>query len=185
MTPYPQNDFLFCFSFCHGYVVSLVGYVFHFCYFVNHFVDISSVSSGSVNSLISCCLRYSNLQTSAKCFISSESWNVNYQAGHLWMGLHFGALQYLQFDSFGLSFVLIPSVFFCLCYIVYGFFFDLSSQFDVSASGEKLFLFLLSFILCCFCSTNFGTSKSYSFNNFSHNFLSVIDVISFDISSSV
>ena len=45
--------------------------------------------------------------------------------------------------------------------------------------------FFRSFMFCCICSTTFSTCKSFSFSSFSHNFVSVIDVMNFDISISV
>ena len=68
-----------------------------------------SVSSGSVISLIFCCREYSNLQTSATCLFL-QYWHVNSWAGLLWLGFQFGAMQYLQVLSFGLSFGLVPTL---------------------------------------------------------------------------
>ena len=66
---------------------------------------------------------------------------------------------------------------------MYELFFDVFCRFDIRASGLVLFLFFWSYLLCCICLFASGTSKSFSFNNLSGNFLSVIDVSGFDISN--
>ena len=58
-------------------------------------------------------------------------------------------------------------------------------RFDIRASGMVFFLFLLSNVFCCIYSTTFDIFRSFSFSNLSRKFLSVIDVINFDINDSV
>ena len=104
-------------------------------------------------------------------------------AGH-WLGFQFGALQYLQFRYFGLFFGLVPSfpVNVILCK---GSFLISSFRFDISVSSIVFFLFFLSHVFCCICLTFFSTTESFSVNNLSCNFLSVVEVIKFDMSNSV
>ena len=104
--------------------------------------------------------------------------------GHLWSRFQFSASQYLQVRSFGLSFGLLPycpvCVILCIGSSLMSF-----SRFDVRVSGMVFFLLFLSYMFCCICPTAFGTSKSLFFNSWSRNFVSLIDIINFDISNSV
>ena len=59
------------------------------------------------------------------------------------------------------------------------------SQFDFSTSCLISFLYFLWYVFCCIFLTTFGTSKTFSFNSLSRKFLSVTDVINFDIGNSV
>ena len=103
-------------------------------------------------------------------------------AGHLCNGVHFGALQNLRgrFPKFfflgftpNRSILCIGSSFImCLSFV------------DVRASGIVFFLFFFSYVVCLISSIIFFISKVFSFIILSRNFLSVIAVMYFDISSS-
>ena len=151
--------------------------------FINLPVLLFSASFGSVISLVFCCFRLSDLETFAKWPLFLQLRHIDSGAGLLWLGLQFDALQYLQFRFFGLSFGLVPYflVYGCLC-IGCSFIF---SPFDISVSGKVFFLFFLSYVLCCICSTTFDTSNPLAFNGLSRNFLSVIDAIIFGKSNLV
>ena len=111
-------------------------------------------------------------------------WHITSLAGFLGFGFQFGAWQYMQFRSLFLSFDPGP---FCLVYVVLCIGPSLMSfsRLDIPASRIVFFSFSQSYVLCWICSTTFSTSKSFSFISLSHNFLSVIEVIVFDVGSSV
>ena len=131
-------------------------------------VSLSSISSGSVILLFSCCFRNSNLQIFAKCIMFLQLCHVGSGAGLLWLGFHISSLHYLQVLSFGscfgLSFGLAPYI---PVYFTSSIGSSLTSfcRFDVSSSRIVLFLFFLSHVFCCLCSTTFRTCKSSSFSN--------------------
>ena len=64
---------------------------------------------------------------------------------------------------------------------VYRLFFDFFSVVDINSFD---IIFFLSFVFCI-CWTVFGTTKSFSSIHLSHNFLSLIDVMNFDMCRSV
>ena len=111
-------------------------------------------------------------------------WHIVSRAGHLWLGFQFGASHYLQFRSTGFFFGLPPycSVFVILCI---GSFLMTFSRVVIRASGMVFFLLFRLCVFCCICSTIFGSSQSFSFSNLFCKFLSVIDVINFDINTLV
>ena len=96
----------------------------------------------------------------------------------------FGASQYLQIGSFGLSFGLVALFTVCVILCIGSSFMPLF-QFDIWVSSILLFLFFRLYVFCCICSTTFGTSKSFASSYLSHNFLSVFDVKNFNFSVSV
>ena len=62
---------------------------------------------------------------------------------------------------------------------------DCFSGFDLSASSKVFFLLFLSYVFSCISSTTFNTSKTSLFSSLSRSFLSLIDVVKFDINSLV
>ena len=86
------------------------------------------------------------------------------------------------FSFFGLSFGLVPyfPIYVMLCI---GSSLISLSQFHISDCGIVSFLLFLSYVFSCICSTIYCRSKSFSFNNLSRHFLSVIDVLSLDMSN--
>ena len=102
-------------------------------------------------------------------------------AGYLWVGFQFGALQNLQ----GLAFVfvffgLVPNrSIFCI-----GSSFISFSRLVIKASGIVFFRFFLWYVFCLIISIVFFESSFFSFIGLSRSFESVIAVIIFEMSKS-
>ena len=77
------------------------------------------------------------------------------------------------------------SVFFCVCYFLCKFFYDFFYRLDISAFCRVFLLFFVLYVFCYNCSTIFASPKSFSFSKLSRNFLSVNDVIQFDMRNSM
>ena len=141
----------FCGVIFHGNMVCSVGYVFFFGYFVSRLVGITFFGLFKFrNFFISCCLWCSSLQIFAKCDLFFQSWHFDSGAEFLWLGFQFGAWQYLQFCSLGLSSGLVPffPVFVPLSVASSSISFP---GFDITYSGILLFKFFLSYVFCCIC----------------------------------
>ena len=147
-------------------------------------VSASSVSSGSVIFSISCHFRCTILHAFGKCSFFLQSWLIDSWTGFLWLRLQIGSSQHLQYRCFGLSSGVVPH--FCVFVILRLRSFSISfSLIDKRASGMVYFLFFLSYVICCICSTTFSTSKSFSFGSWSRLFSSVIDVLYLNIGNLV
>ena len=94
-------------------------------------------------------------------------------AGHLCIGVQFGALQNLQvrFPNFSIRWI---GSSFIICF----------SFVDIKASGIVFFLFFFSYVFCLISSIIIFNSSVFAFIILSRNFLSVIAVIYFDINNS-
>ena len=77
------------------------------------------------------------------------------------------------------------SIFSCLRLFVYRFLFDFFLVSLLEVPVLYFFLFFLSYVLHCICSIPFGTYQSFSFSSLCCKFLSVTDVINFNISKCV
>ena len=128
--------------YCHGKVVFLVGEVFWFGYYVYRTVGITHFGcfwlASFFNFLLPSVFKSANFRKMAFFFLL---WHVDCRGWYFWLGFQFGALQDMQFLSFGLSSVLFlcfsVSVLLCKGSSLFSF-----SRFDTSASGIVFFLFL-------------------------------------------
>ena len=129
-------------------------------------VALSSVSSGSVISLVCFCLQCSNLQTIGECLFCLRLWHVDSRFGHLWLG--FQLVRFVICNFVILVFFQSCSVFACICFVISSPL-NSFSRFDISASVVVLFFFYpmsfvvfvrlfpvsLNFFLSTICSVNF------------------------------
>ena len=160
-----------------------VGYVFYFEYFIYRLIGITFciLFGFRIFQIFFSLFEYLNLGAIAKFPFFLQLWHVVSRDEHLWLSFHFSASKNLQFLlGFSLS---VLFRFFPVCVILcVGSSFFLS-RFDTSCFSTVFLLFLLLYVFCCICSTTFGTSKHFSFKNLSRSFLSLIDLINFDISA--
>ena len=99
---YKKSFFCFVYSHCHRNMTPSVDLSFYsLIMFINLSVSLPSVSSGSINFFQTCCLGCSNLKAFTKCSIF-QLWHVSFGVGQVCFRFHFGALQSLHFDFFGL-----------------------------------------------------------------------------------
>ena len=177
-----------CFSVLSNSIVTVIWFLrlvkcfISVIIFIHLSVSFSSVSSASVIFKISCSFRRWKPHAFAKCPF--------YNCDKLILGLEIcgpdSNLVRRNICNFELlsSFGLVP--YWAVCVILcMGSSLMSSSRFDIRASGMLFFLFFRSYVFRCISSATFGTSKSFSSSSLSRNFLSVIDVINFDISTSV
>ena len=85
--------------------------------YIDSSISLSLVSSGCKISLNSCRFRIRRLSRSV-FFSYLELWKFDSGAGHIWLAFQFGASQFVQFRSFGLSFGL--ASYFCRHFLCIG-----------------------------------------------------------------
>ena len=107
---------------------------------------------------------------------------VSSSAGHLCIGVLFGAVQnlHVRFPKI-LFFGLVPN----RSILCIGSSFIICFSFvDIKASGIVFFFFFLSYVFCLISPNTFFNSSVFSFIILSRKFLSVISVMYFDINNS-
>ena len=166
---YVYNKIFFCsvsFKF-HSDLISPVVYVFYFGYFIHRYLSVlfSLVFPGSEISLILVfgilvVFGIQNYRLLQNAFFL-QLLQIESRAGHLWLGIHFGALYCSLYNfvlsvSLSVSFRIFEGVFFC---VVFLWFHSLSL---ILFCPVWCFSFILLYEFCCICSTTFSTSKSLS-----------------------